>query len=100
MYLRFGTNLLGLRRADGGEHRYYGVGLEHIAFYVDTPEEVDAAYRRCLELGATIHFPPEDDKDIEEYYEMFVFDPDGIRVEIASAPPDAFSAEPTLTPRA
>jgi catechol 2,3-dioxygenase-like lactoylglutathione lyase family enzyme len=89
VYLRFGEQYLGLRRADGGEHRYYSVGIEHLAFYVDTREEVDAAYRRCLEIGARLHFPPEDDRDIEGYYELFVFDPDGFRAEVASAPPDA-----------
>jgi catechol 2,3-dioxygenase-like lactoylglutathione lyase family enzyme len=88
VYLRFGEQLLGLRPADGGEHHYYDVGIEHLAFYVDTREEVDAAYQRCLEIGAHIHFPPEEDRDVEGYYEMFVFDPDGIRVEVACAPPD------------
>ena len=90
VYLRFGGELLGLRPADDGEHRYYGVGIEHLAFYVDTREEVDAAYRRCLDMGVKIHFPPEDDRDLDDYYEMFVFDPDGMRVEIACGPPDAF----------
>jgi glyoxylase I family protein len=82
VYLRYGDQLLGLRPADGGEHRYYEVGVEHIAFYVDSREEVDAAYRRCLELGARIHYPPEGDED---KYELFVFDPDGIRVEVGCA---------------
>jgi hypothetical protein len=45
---------------------------------------VDEAYRRCLEMGANIHHPPEDDKDIDDYYAFFVFDPDGIRVEVFS----------------
>ena len=88
VYLVYGDQYLGLRPADGGQHRYYEVGLEHLAFYVDTREEVDAAYQRCLELGARIHFPPEEDRDIEGYYELFVFDPDGIRVEVACAPPE------------
>ena len=88
VYLRWGDQLLGLRQADGGEHRYYEVGIEHLAFYVDSREEVDDAYRRCLDLGVRIHFPPEEDRDIEGYYELFVFDPDGIRVEVACAPPD------------
>jgi catechol 2,3-dioxygenase-like lactoylglutathione lyase family enzyme len=83
VYLRFGQQFLGLRPADGGEHHYYGVGLEHLAFYVDTREEVDAAYRRCLDIGAQIHYPPEEDRDLPGYYELFVFDPDGIRVEVA-----------------
>jgi catechol 2,3-dioxygenase-like lactoylglutathione lyase family enzyme len=73
---------LGLRPADGGEHSYYDVGVEHIAFEVDTREEVDAAYSRCLSREANIHFPPEEDRDLEGYYALFVFDPDGIRVEV------------------
>lgn len=78
---------LGLRQADGGEHRYYQVGLEHLAFYVETREQVEAAYQRCLDIGARVHFPPEEDRDVEGYYEMFVFDPDGLRIEVACGPP-------------
>ncbi len=92
VYLRFGDQFLGLRPADGGEHDYYGVGIEHLAFYVDSREEVDAAYQRCLDIGARIHHPPEDDRDIEGYYELFVFDPDGMRIEVAYGPP----GEPVL----
>jgi catechol 2,3-dioxygenase-like lactoylglutathione lyase family enzyme len=87
VYLRFGDQYLGLRPADGGEHRYYDVGLEHLAFYVDTHDEVDAAYERCLEMGARVHYPPRADRDLAGYYELFVFDPDGIRVEVGCAPP-------------
>jgi catechol 2,3-dioxygenase-like lactoylglutathione lyase family enzyme len=29
VYLSFGDEWMGLRPADGGEHRYYEVGLEH-----------------------------------------------------------------------
>jgi catechol 2,3-dioxygenase-like lactoylglutathione lyase family enzyme len=67
VYLRYGEQYLGLRPADGGEHNYYGVGIEHLAFYVDSREEVDAAYQRCLDIGARIHSPAEDDRDIEGY---------------------------------
>ena len=73
---------LGLRPADEGEYRYYSVGIEHLAFEVDERDEVDAAYARCLARDANIHFPPEKDRDIEDYYAFFVFDPDGIRVEV------------------
>jgi catechol 2,3-dioxygenase-like lactoylglutathione lyase family enzyme len=75
---------LGLRPADGGEHRYYDVGVEHIAFEVDTREEVDEAHSRCLEMDARVHHPPEEDRDVAGYYALFVFDPDGIRVEVFS----------------
>ena len=86
VYLRYGDQFLGFRPADGGEHRYYDVGIEHLAFYVDSQEEVDAAYRRCLDIGAQIHFPPEEDRDVPGYYELFVFDPDGMRIEVACGP--------------
>ena len=86
VYLRFGSNYLGLRQADGGEHHYYDVGVEHIAVFVDSKEEVDATYERAVELGARIHFPPEWDRDEAEYWAFFFFDPDGIRIEVAHWP--------------
>jgi catechol 2,3-dioxygenase-like lactoylglutathione lyase family enzyme len=73
---------LGLRPADAGEHRYYDVGVEHIAFEVDTREEVDEAHARCLEMDARVHHRPEADRDVAGYYALFVFDPDGMRVEV------------------
>ena len=83
---------LGLRPADGGEHKYYAVGLEHLAFEVDQRDEVDAAYSRCLAREDNIHFPPEEDRDIGGYYAFFVFDPDGIRVEVLWWPSDSAPA--------
>lgn len=85
VYLRFGEQNLGLRPADGGEHRYYDVGIEHVAFEVETSEEVDVAYERSAALGASVHFPPEYDRSGADYYAFFVFDPDGIRVEVFCA---------------
>ncbi len=87
VYLRFGEQNLGLRPADGGEHHYYDVGIEHLAFEVERREDVDAAYERCLGCGARIHFPPEEDRGLDDYYAFFVFDPDGVRVEVFSAKP-------------
>jgi glyoxylase I family protein len=85
VYLKLGEQDLGLRPADGGEYRYYGVGIEHVAFEVDTREEVDAAFERARALSAPVHFPPEEDDDLDDYYSFFVFDPDGIRVEVFCA---------------
>lgn len=79
-------SMLGLRRADGGEHRYYDVGIEHLAFEVDRRSEVDDAHQRALAAGAKVHFPPEEDRDVEGYYALFVFDPDGMRIEVFSWP--------------
>ena len=87
VYLRFGDQNLGLRPADGGRHEYYNVGLEHLAFEVERREQVDEAYERAVALGAEIHFPPEVDDDLEDYYAFFVWDPDGLRLEVFWAPP-------------
>jgi catechol 2,3-dioxygenase-like lactoylglutathione lyase family enzyme len=90
-----GVGRFGLRQADGGEHRYYGVGVEHLAFEADTRQEVDEAFARAKAAGAEIHFPPEFDRDEPGYYAVFVFDPDGIRVEVfAWTPGDDGGARP------
>ena len=91
VYLRFGEQNLGLRPADGGEHDYYGVGIEHLAFEVGSREDVDAAYERCVGLGARIQYPPDEDSGLEDYYSFFAFDPDGLRIEVfwAKPPPAA-----------
>jgi len=86
VYLWLGKQMLGLRPADGDEFRYYGVGVEHFAVFVDTPEEVNETYERCIAMDANIHHPPEEDNDEPGYWAMFVFDPDGIRLEIAHWP--------------
>jgi catechol 2,3-dioxygenase-like lactoylglutathione lyase family enzyme len=62
--------------------------LEHLAFEVDTREEVDAAHQRCSRRGDRIHHPPEQDSDIQDYYAFFVFDPDGLRIEVFSPGPE------------
>ena len=81
-----GKQAIGFRRADGGEHRYYDVGVEHIAMSVDSREEVEGVYDRAVEIGAPIHFPVEEDRDIPGYWAVFVFDPDGFRLEVFDWP--------------
>jgi catechol 2,3-dioxygenase-like lactoylglutathione lyase family enzyme len=80
--LQAGTSYLGLRPADGGEHRYYDVGVEHLAFEAESRDEVDDAHARCVAAGAAVHFAPEPDGATPEYYAFFAFDPDGFRVEV------------------
>jgi hypothetical protein len=36
-----------------------------------------------------VHFPPEEDRDLPGYWELFFFDPDGLRIEVAYYPPEA-----------
>lgn len=73
---------LGLRNADGGEHHYFEVGIEHLASTVNSRSEVDGAYQRCLSVDAPIDCPPEEESDLPGYYAFLVFDPDGIRIEV------------------
>ncbi|HUK95528.1 MAG TPA: VOC family protein [Gaiellaceae bacterium] len=82
--LEYGGQCLDLRPADGGAHRHYDVGIEHLGFEVERPEEVDEAYERCLGVEAAIQSPPEFHyvEDGEDYYAFFAFDPDGIRFEV------------------
>jgi hypothetical protein len=90
---------LGLRQADEGEHRYYDVGIEHLAV-VDSRDVLDETYRRCLELGSRIHFPVQEDRDEPGYWALFVFDPDGIRLEVAYLTPEAAQrVDPASTAR-
>jgi glyoxylase I family protein len=97
VYLRFGEQNLGFRPADAGEYHYYDVGIEHLAFEVESREEVDAAYERCLGVGARIHHLPEEDSDLEDYYSFFAFDPDGLRVEVFwSEPPPSEGSRWTM----
>ena len=49
--------------------------------------EVDETYERGLSIGARIRYLREQDRDLSDYYELFVFDPDGIRVEVACEAP-------------
>ena len=87
VYLRLGASTtMGLRKADGGRHAYYDVGIEHFAVFVDRREEVDETYARLQAMGAEIHVPPEADNDLEGYWAVFFFDPDGMRVEVAHWP--------------
>ena len=76
--------MLGIRPADGGSHRYYDVGIEHIAIEVESRDQVDAAHAWCQSSDAKVHFPPEEDRDVPGYYALFAFDPDGFRVEVFS----------------
>jgi len=60
------------------------LGLTHIAFSVDTPEEVDALVEKLKKAGHQMVGEPRRTGD--DYYEAVVLDPDGNRVEIVVPP--------------
>src|SRR5215468_4513990 len=73
VYLQFGHSWIGIRPADGGAYTHYEVGLEHLAFQVDSRDEVDQAHERCIAVGGAIQTPPEEHYDYagEDYYSFF-----------------------------
>ncbi|MDP9285662.1 MAG: VOC family protein [Actinomycetota bacterium] len=88
-YLRFptpGSGSLGLRQAlEEQAFELYAPGLHHVAFRVESREDVDAAHAAAVAAGATVlHAPrvfPQYDPD---FYATFLLDPDGFRIEVAT----------------
>jgi len=60
------------------------IGLTHIAFSVETKEEVDAMSKKATDLGYPVILEPHQTGD--GYYEMCMLDPEGNRVEVAVLP--------------
>ena len=89
-YLRFpasGSGSLGLRQAlDEQPFELYAPGLHHLAFAVETDAEVDAVHDAAVTAGAEIlHAPRLWPEYGPAYYATFFLDPDGFRIEVASA---------------
>lgn len=89
-YLRFpadGSGSLGLRQASEDQSfELYAPGLHHIAFAVETRADVDAVYAAAVGAGATaLHQPREWPQYRSDYYAAFFLDPDGFRIEVATA---------------
>lgn len=89
-YLRFpraGSGSIGLRQAfEEQEFQLYAPGLHHVAFAVDSRAEVDTAHAGAVAAGAEIlHAPREFPQYRPDYYATFFLDPDGFRIEVATA---------------
>lgn len=89
-YLRFpraGSGSLGLRQALGRqEFELYAPGLHHVAFAVDGRPDVDVAHAAAVAAGAEVLHPPQLwPRYHPDYYATFFLDPDGFRIEVASA---------------
>jgi catechol 2,3-dioxygenase-like lactoylglutathione lyase family enzyme len=89
-YLRFrrpGSGSLGLRQAlEEQEFALYAPGLHHVAFVVESRDDVDAAHAAAVAAGATIlHAPRFWPQYHPEYYATFFEDPDCFRVEVAAS---------------
>jgi glyoxylase I family protein len=89
-YLRFprpGSGSIGLRQAlEPQDFEFYAPGLHHLALTVETRADVDAAHSAALEAGAEVlHAPRVWPEYSAEYYATFFLDPEGFRLEVASA---------------
>lgn len=89
-YLRFpgaGSGSIGLRQAfEEQEFELYAPGFHHLSFVVETRQDVDAAHGSAVEAGAEIlHAPQLWPQYHSAYYATFFGDPDGFRLEVASA---------------
>jgi glyoxylase I family protein len=89
-YLRFpaqGSGSLGLRQASEDQpFELYAPGLHHIAFAVESRADVDSAHAAAVAAGATVlHAPREWPEYRPDYYATFLLDPDGFRIEVATA---------------
>ena len=89
-YLRFpaaGSGSLGLRQALAEQtFELYAPGLHHLAFAVEARDDVDAAHAAAVHAGAEIlHAPRVFPQYRHDYYATFFLDPDGFRLEVATA---------------
>ena len=89
-YLRFpepGSGSLGLRQAQAAQpFELYAPGLHHLAFAVESRDDVDAAHAAAVAAGADVlNAPREWPQYHPVYYATFFLDPDGFRLEVAAS---------------
>jgi catechol 2,3-dioxygenase-like lactoylglutathione lyase family enzyme len=89
-YLRFpaaGSGSLGLRQAlEQQPFELYAPGLHHLALAVEARVDVDLAHAGAVAAGAQVlHAPRVFPQYHPDYYATFFRDPDGFRIEVATA---------------
>jgi glyoxylase I family protein len=79
---------LGLRerRSQGGAVDRYALGLHHLAFEAPHRAAVDEAARWVRDHGGEIEGGPGERHYTPGYYAVFLYDPDGIKLEVLHRP--------------
>jgi catechol 2,3-dioxygenase-like lactoylglutathione lyase family enzyme len=76
------------REPGTGPHRHGRVGWQHLAFAVDSRDEVDRLHAIAMDAGWTaVRDPKLYPRFNDRYYASFVEDADGIRLEFMHNPP-------------
>ena len=76
------------REEGTGPHRHGRVGWQHLAFAVDSRDEVDRLHAIALDAGwNAVREPKLYPRFNERYYASFVEDDNGIRIEFMFNPP-------------
>ncbi|BDZ54158.1 VOC family protein [Agromyces marinus] len=76
------------REPGSGPHRHGRVGWQHLAFAVDSREEVDRLHEVAMDAGWTaVREPKLYPRFNDRYYASFVEDDNGIRLEFMHNPP-------------
>ena len=84
-----GRGTIGLRRRqseDAPPHDRYAVGVHHVAINGGSRRAVDRAAAWARERGIEIESGPQEYAYTPGYYAVFMYDPDGIKVEVISRP--------------
>ena len=80
--------LMAPREADGSPHRHGRPGWQHLAFAVESREDVERLHAVALDAGwASVRDPKEYPRFSARYFASFVEDDSGIRVEFMHNPP-------------
>jgi len=76
------------REPDSAPHVHGRVGWQHLAFGVDSPEDVDRLHAIAVAAGWTVvRDPKRYPRFTDRYYASFVEDDNGIRIEFCFNPP-------------
>ncbi|MBW1638727.1 VOC family protein [Microbacterium resistens] len=76
------------REPGSGPHRHGRVGWQHLAFAVDSREEVDRLHAIAVEAGWNVVREPKlYPRFSDRYYASFLEDDNGIRIEFMHNPP-------------
>jgi catechol 2,3-dioxygenase-like lactoylglutathione lyase family enzyme len=104
LFRRDGRASIGLRAQQSEEalpHDRYAVGVHHVAINAGSRRAVDRAARWARQRNVQIESGPEEYAYSPGYYAVFLYDPDGIKLEVMSRArlrTALWALRPTTTP--